>query len=95
MKSREGAKERRKDAKENAKAGRNRNRDFRSTRAHGWGQCLTPSPGTPGEGWSGGNLEIAALVLEITLTPALSRSTGRGSSFPDSCFLRGSSYLTQ
>jgi hypothetical protein len=41
-----------------------------------------PSPGTPGRGWGEGDLELRwSLVLEITLTPALSRSTGRGSQF--------------
>jgi len=39
----------------------------------------TPSPGTPGEGRGEGVFRhLASLVLEITLTPTLSRSTGRG-----------------
>jgi hypothetical protein len=39
----------------------------------------TPSPGTPGEGWGEGDLERRApLVLEISLTPSRSRSSGRG-----------------
>jgi len=40
----------------------------------------TPSPGTPGEGWGEGDSEHQRRAkFEITLTPALSRSTGRGS----------------
>jgi hypothetical protein len=46
------------------------------------GAPSAPSPGTPGEGWGEGDLELwCSLVLEITLTPALSRGTGRGSKF--------------
>jgi hypothetical protein len=41
--------------------------------------CTTPSPGTPGEGWGEGDFEHQRpATLKITLTPALSRSTGRG-----------------
>ena len=45
----------------------------------------SPSPGTPGEGGGEGDLERRKpLVFEITLTPTLSRSTGRGSEGPAS-----------
>jgi len=41
---------------------------------------LTPSPGTPGEGRGEGDLEVEKVsAVQITLTPTLSRSTGRGS----------------
>ena len=56
--------------------------------------CITPSPSTLGEGWGESDFEHscgtaalgcgsgitagAAVPQEITLTPALSRSTGRG-----------------
>jgi very-short-patch-repair endonuclease len=57
----------------------------------------SPSPGTPGEGWGEGDSEFerrsnaqrissadpAASHAPITLTPALSRGTGRGSSSPE------------
>jgi glutamyl-tRNA reductase len=43
------------------------------------GGSIPPSPGTPGEGRGGGDFEDQARSsLENTLTPALSRSTGRG-----------------
>jgi TolA-binding protein len=42
-------------------------------------RLCSPSPGTPGEGRGEGDFERRTpLVLEITLTPTLSRSTGRG-----------------
>jgi hypothetical protein len=45
------------------------------------GGCISPSPGTPGEGWAEGDFEHQRRAkFRITLTPALSRSTGRGSS---------------
>jgi very-short-patch-repair endonuclease len=43
--------------------------------------CSAPSPGTPGEGWGEGDFEYQRRsTAKETLTPALSRSTGRGSS---------------
>ncbi len=46
----------------------------------------TPSPGTPGEGRGEGDFEHQQRsTLEITLTPALSRSTGRGGKRPNFC----------
>jgi hypothetical protein len=62
---------------------RNRGKLFIPRRAHNARlyDALTPSPGTSGEGGGEGDLGLrCGLVLEITLTPTLSRSTGRGSS---------------
>jgi uncharacterized protein len=43
-----------------------------------------PSPGTPGEDWGEGDPENQRLwTFQITITPALSRSTGRGRSSVD------------
>jgi hypothetical protein len=70
---------------------------------------LPPSPGIPGEGWGEGDFERKKdsrirnesssayqrfLTLQITLTPALSRSTGRGGSAQRrSCTLRKTPFL--
>ncbi len=44
---------------------------------------FTPSPGNPGEGWGDGDFENQRRpTFEITLTPALSRITGRGGMSP-------------
>jgi hypothetical protein len=46
---------------------------------------LTPSPGTPGEGRGEGDFEHQRRAMfQITLTPALSQGTGRGSNQPSS-----------
>jgi len=48
------------------------------------GGAITPSPGTPGEGWGEGDFEHQRFATpKSTLTPSLSRSTGRGSQSPD------------
>jgi len=49
-----------------------------------WRAGITPSPGTPGEGRGEGDFEHQRCQMpENTLTPALSRSTGRGGRQPE------------